>query len=206
MEAAEEQSVLRQKEDSVFCVQDLRSSSEYFEMDPDFDFEMDSPYTVYSNVELDLTPLENLEIDFNLSPMSNFRQERFIIGVDKPYEKDGLEAVLEAMLGEDFFERNKFRLFLGVVIILVCLLVSCFCCLLRKTCGKCGHSNEERRFQQISVSDKIVHLESGLQQETFQFMPLKALSPHDISISYQDEADLPDYEQLQMKKIDPNKL
>ena len=176
-------------------------------MDPEFEIEMDNPYTVYSNVELDLTPLENLEIDFNLSPMSNFRQERFIIGVDKPYEKDGLEAFLEAMLGEDFFERNKFRLFLGVVIIGVCLLVSCCFFLLRKACGKCGHSNEEeRRFRQISVSDKIVHLESGLQQETFQFMPLKALSPLDISISYQDEADLPDYEQLQMKKIDPNKL
>ena len=48
-------------------------------------------------------------------------------------------------------------------------------------------------------------LESGLPQETFQFMPLKALSPLDISISYQDE-DLPDYEQLQMKKIDPSRL
>ena len=53
------------------------------------------------------------------------------------------------------------------------------------------------------MSDKI--LEAGQEQETFQFMPLKALSPLDISISYHDQ-DLPDYEQLQMKKIDPSRL
>ena len=172
---------------------------------------MENPYTVFSNVELDLTPLENVEIDLNLPQLAtNFRQERFIIGVDKPQEEEGLESVLELMLGEDFFERNMFRLFLAVVIIILCLLISCCCFLLRKSCGKCGQSNnssERKRFRQISVgSDKVHHLESGLQQETFQFMPLKALSPLEISVSYQDQADLPDYEQLQMKKIDPNKL
>ena len=139
----------------------------------------------------------------SLDPETKLRQERFIIGVDPPFERDGLEAVLENILGEDFFERYKFRLFLGVIIIVVCLLISCCWLLFRKSCGKCFASKERRRFGQISVSDKI--LEAGQEQETFQFMPLKALSPLDISISYHDQ-DLPDYEQLQMKKIDPSRL
>ena len=139
----------------------------------------------------------------SLGPETKLRQERFIIGVDPPFERDGLEAVLENILGEDFFERYKFRLFLGVIIIVVCLLISCCWLLFRKSCGKCFASKERRRFGQISVSDKI--LEAGQEQETFQFMPLKALSPLDISISYHDQ-DLPDYEQLQMKKIDPSRL
>ena len=137
-------------------------------------------------------------------PLNEVQQERFIIGVDPPFERDGLEEVLEIILGEDFFERHKFRLFLAAVIIILCLLISCCCFLCRKTCGKCPATKDQKRFRQISTrSDKM--LESGLPQETFQFMPLKALSPLDISISYQDQ-DLPDYEQLQMKKIDPSRL
>ena len=150
---------------------------------------------------MSLAPFSSLS--FELTPLENVRQESFIIGVDPPYERDGLEAVLEAILGEDFFERNKFRLFLAVVIIIVCLLFSCCIFFLRKTCGKCPASKERRSFRQISVSDKM--LESGLQQETFQFMPLKALSPLDMDTSYLDQ-DLPDYEQLQLRRIDPNKL
>ena len=132
------------------------------------------------------------------------KKEQFIIGVDEPiYEKDAIELILESLLGEDFFERNKFRLFLAVVIIIVCLIFSCCLLCFRKTCSKCPDSRERKRFRQISISDKI--LESGLTQETFQFMPLKALSPLDLTMSYDEEA-LPDYEQLQMKKLDPNKL
>ena len=154
---------------------------------------MDLQQTSYSNIQSEPA-----------NPFTKLRQERFIIGVDPPFERDGLEAVLENILGEDFFERYKFRLFLGVIIIVVCLLISCCWLLFRKSCGKCSASKDERRrFRQISVSDKI--LEVGQEQETFQFMPLKALSPLDISISYQDQ-DLPDYEQLQMKKIDPSRL
>ena len=59
---------------------------------------------------------------WNLTP----KTEQFIIGLDEPlYEKDALELILESLLGEDFFERNKFRLFLAVVIIIVCLIFSC---------------------------------------------------------------------------------
>ena len=133
------------------------------------------------------------------------KKEQFIIGVDEPiYEKDAIELILESLLGEDFFERNKFRLFLAVVIIIVCLIFSCCLLCFRKTCSKCPDSRERKRFRQISISDKI--LESGLTQETFQFMPLKALSPLDVNMSYDEEEDLPDYEQLQKKKLDPNKL
>jgi len=137
-------------------------------------------------------------------PLDNIIQERFIIGVDPPFEKDGLEEILETILGEDFFEKNKFSLFLATIIIVICLLISCCCFCARKTFRKCPSNERRKRFRQISIqSDKM--LESGLPQETFQFMPLKALSPLDITSSYRDQ-DLPDYEVLQMKRIEPSRL
>ena len=162
---------------------------------------MNIPFT--SNPEISI--YDNIQFSeimeyWNVTP----KKEHFIIGVDQPlYEKDALEMILESLLGEDFFERNKFRLFLAVVIIIVCLIFSCCVLFFRKTCSKCPDSRVRNRFRQISISDKI--LESGITQETFQFMPLKALSPLDLNMSREEE-DLPDYEQLQRKKLDPNKL
>ena len=92
-----------------------------------------------------------------------------------------------------------FQCFLYLVLIFV----------LRKTFKKCvGPDDKSQRLRQLSqVSDKM--LELGLPQETFQFMPLKALSPLSSSqgpdLSYEDK-ELPDYDQLQNRRIDPNKL
>ena len=162
------------------------------------------PYTSYATkIEFDLKPL-NVKMPH--------RPERFIIGVDQPFiseERDGLEDSLQTLLGEDFFERNKFKLFLAVVIIFFCLILSCIVFVLRKTFKKCvGPDDKSQRLRQLSqVSDKM--LELGLPQETFQFMPLKALSPLSSSqgpdLSYEDK-ELPDYDQLQNRRIDPNKL
>lgn len=164
------------------------------------------PYTSYATkIEFDLKPL-NVK-------MPN-RPERFIIGVDQPFiseERDGLEESLQTLLGEDFFERNKFKLFLAVVIIIFCLILSCIVFVLRKTFLKCvGPGDKSQRLRQMSqVSDKMLESGLGLPQETFQFMPLKALSPLSSSrgpdLSYEDQ-ELPDYDQLQNRRIDPNKL
>ena len=164
------------------------------------------PYTSYATkIEFDLKPL-NVKM--------SKRPERFIIGVDPPFaleEKDGLEEALESLLGEDFFERNKFRLFLAVVIITFCLILSCFVLVLRKSCKKCVRPDDRKqRLRQMSrVSDKMLESGLGLPQETFQFMPLKALSPLSSSqgpdLSYEDQ-ELPDYDQLQNRRIDPSKL
>ena len=164
------------------------------------------PYTSYATkIEFDLKPL-NVKMPH--------RPERFIIGVDQPFiseERDGLEDSLQTLLGEDFFERNKFRLFLAVVIITLCLIFSCFVLVLRKICQKCvQYDDRKQRLRQMSrVSDKMLESGLGLPQETFQFMPLKALSPLSSSqgpdLSYEDK-ELPDYDQLQNRRIDPNKL
>ena len=164
------------------------------------------PYTSYATkIEFDLKPL-NVKM--------SKRPERFIIGVDPPFALEkggGLEEALESLLGEDFFERNKFRLFLAFVIIIFCLIFSCFVLVLRKSCRKCVQPDDrrQRRRQMSRVSDKMLESGLGLPQETFQFMPLKALSPLSSSqgpdLSYEDQ-ELPDYDQLQKRRIDPNKL
>ena len=164
------------------------------------------PYTSYATkIEFDLKPL-NVK-------MPN-RPERFIIGVDQPFtseERDSLEESLQNLLGEDFFERNKFKLFLAAVIIIFCLILSCVVFVLRKTFLKCVEPDDKRqKLRQMSqVSDKMLESGLGLPQETFQFMPLKALSPLISSqgpdLSYEDR-ELPDYDQLQNRRIDPNML
>ena len=164
------------------------------------------PYTSYATkIEFDLKPL-NVK-------MPN-RPERFIIGVDQPFtleERDSLEESLQNLLGEDFFERNKFKLFLAAVIIIFCLILSCVVFVLRKTFLKCVEPDDKRqKLRQMSqVSDKMLESGLGMPQETFQFMPLKALSPLSSSqgpdLSYEDQ-ELPDYDQLQNRRIDPSKL
>ena len=164
------------------------------------------PYTSYATkIEFDLKPL-NVK-------MPN-RPERFIIGVDQPFtleERDSLEESLQNLLGEDFFERNKFKLFLAAVIIIFCLILSCVVFVLRKTFLKCVEPDDKRqKLRQMSqVSDKMLESGLGMPQETFQFMPLKALSPLISSqgpdLSYEDR-ELPDYDQLQNRRIDPTML
>ena len=164
------------------------------------------PYTSYATkIEFDLKPL-NVK-------MPN-RPERFIIGVDQPFtseERDSLEESLQNLLGEDFFERNKFKLFLAAVIIIFCLILSCVVFVLRKTFLKCVEPDDKRqKLRQMSqVSDKMLESGLGMPQETFQFMPLKALSPLISSqgpdLSYEDK-ELPDYDQLQNRRIDPTML
>ena len=136
---------------------------------------------------------------------NNARHEAFIIGVDKSFEpqKSKLERDLESVFGKDFFEKHKFQLFFVLIIISICIGVTCVvfvCCKARKIFKRRPGRRPLRIF---SFTDKF--LESGLPQETFQFMPLKALSPMYTDFDFEDE-DLPDYSQLKKKTIVPDIL
>ena len=138
--------------------------------------------------------------------LNDAKQEAFIIGVDKSFlpQKSKLENDLEDIFGTDFFEKNKFQLFLGLIIISACLVLSCLAFSCSKA-WKIWKRQPRRHLRPISFTDKF--LESGMPQETFQFMPLKALSPlyTDFDFDFQDD-ELPDYSQLQKKTIFPEVL
>ena len=138
--------------------------------------------------------------------LSDVHQEAFIIGVDKSFlpKTSKLEKDLEKLFGHDFFKKNKFQLFLALIIISLCLLLSCLafsCSKLWKSC----RGQQRRPFRPFSFTERFLDSGSGIHQETFQFMPLKALSPLYTDFDFDDE-ELPDYSQLQKKTIIPEVL
>ena len=148
---------------------------------------------------------DNSKQTINYPNLNDVKKEAFIIGVDKPFppQTSKLERDLENLFGKNFFEKNKFQLFFGLLVITACLVASCLayiCCKTLKTWKR----RPGRSLRPLSFTDRFLE-SAGVPQETFQFMPLKALSPVHAEFEFEED-ELPDYSQLQKKTIFPDIL
>ena len=164
----------------------------------------DSEY-FYHNLEDYSSGEKDTVMEYPFESLNDVAKEAFIIGVDQSFipESNKLEQDLENIFGRGFFENNKFQLFLAFIVVSSCLVLCCCIFSCKKALMK-WKKHPRKPFRPISFTDKF--LESGMPQETFQFMPLRALSPL-MSPDFEfDDEELPDYSQLQGKKIYPNDL
>ena len=177
------------------CSNSVETAGVYFEHNSDY---------FYHSLEDSSLEFGELKTQIEYPNLNEVAKEKFIIGVDKSDipVSNKIEKDLEKMFGQDFFEKNKFQLFLALIVTCFCFIL-CFCVFTFKRAWRKWKSKPRKPFRPISWTDKF--LESGLPQETFQFMPLRALSPNPTEFEFYDE-DLPDYTHLQGKKIYPNNL